>query len=106
MLSGEYSLEDLIGYVKGYKFVLKTMWEEVGRTDFEKTCIKFDAPIFIFPGRLDYNTPSVLVEHWFDMIEAPIKELHWFENSGHNAMNDEPEAFISLLKEKLLPLCK
>ena len=104
--SGEYSVSDLIGYIKGYRFVLTSMWEEIGRTDFPKTCTKFEAPIFIFDGRLDYNTPAELVEDWFNMIEAPVKELHWFEHSGHNPMGDEPEKFIPLLKEKLLPLCK
>ncbi|MDO4940274.1 MAG: alpha/beta hydrolase [Erysipelotrichaceae bacterium] len=106
VLSGEYSLSELIGYIKGYKFVLRNMWKEIGTTDFEKTCTKFKAPIFIFDGRLDYNTPSELVEHWFDMIEAPIKELHWFEKSGHNPLSDEPIKFKKLLKEKLLPLAK
>ena len=106
VLSGEYSLSDLYGYVKGYKFVLRNMWKEVGTTDFEKTCVEFKAPIFIFDGRLDYNTPSELVEHWFDMIKAPRKELHWFEKSGHNPMSDEGPAFKKLLKETLLPIAK
>jgi len=104
--SGEYSPADLYGYLNGYKFVLKAMWEEVGRTDLPATCTKFDAPIFIFDGKLDFNTPAELVEDWFNMIEAPVKELIWFENSGHNPMSDEPERFIPLLKEKLLPLAK
>ena len=106
LLSGEYSLSDLIGYIKGYKFVLRNMWKEVGTTDFEKTCTKFKAPIFIFDGRLDYNTPSELVEHWFNMIEAPRKELHWFDKSGHNPMSDEGPKFKKLLKDTLLPIAK
>ena len=104
--SHEYSLSDLVGYVKGYKFVLKAMWKEVGTTDFEKTCTEFKSPIFIFDGRLDYNTPSELVEHWFDMIKAPRKELHWFDASGHNPMSDEPVKFKQLLKDTLLPIAK
>lgn len=106
LFSGEYSLSDIYGYSKGYSFVLKAMWEEVGAVDFKKTHTKFDAPIFIFDGRNDKNTPSELVEEWFDMIEAPIKELHWFEESGHNPMFDEPLKFKSLLKEKLLKIAK
>ena len=106
LLSGEYTISDIIGYVKGYKFVLRNMWKEIGKTDFEKTCTKFKAPIFIFDGRLDYNTPSELVEHWFNMIEAPRKELHWFEQSGHNPMADEGLKFKKLLKETLLPIAK
>ena len=101
-LSGEYTLSDLYGYVKGCKFVLKTMWREIGKTDFPATCTKFEAPIFILDGRLDYNTPSELVGDWFEKIEAPRKELHWFEKSGHNPMSDEPEKFIPLVKELCL----
>ena len=106
LLSKEYTLSDIIGYVKGYKFVLNKMWPEVGATDFTKTCTKFDAPIFIFDGRLDKNTPADLVEDWYNQIEAPRKELHWFEKSGHNPMFDEEESFKKLLKDRLLAIAR
>lgn len=104
--SGEYTLKEIYGYVKGYKLVLNSMWTQVGKTDFTKTCTSFAAPIFIFNGRWDMNTPAVLVEDWFDMIEAPVKELHWFEDSGHNPMMDEEKKFKELLKEKLLAVAR
>ena len=99
-LSGEYSLSDLLGIVLGYKNVLKTMWAEVGQEDLSKYTT-FSVPILVFDGRLDMNTPAELVEDWFKQIEAPYKELIWFEKSGHNPMSDEPESFKSLLREKL-----
>lgn len=102
LLSGEYSPSDLLGYIRGHKRVLEVMWPEVGATDFPATCTKFDVPFFIFDGRLDMNTPAELVEDWYDMIEAPQKELIWFEESGHNPMNDEPDKFKRLLREKLM----
>jgi len=100
LLSGEYSLSDLLGIVLGYKNVLKTMWAEVGQEDLSKYTT-FSVPVLVFDGRLDMNTPAELVEDWFKQIEAPYKELIWFENSGHNPMSDEPESFKSLLREKL-----
>ena len=100
LLSGEYSLSDLLGIVLGYKNVLKTMWAEVGQEDLSKYTT-FSVPILVFDGRLDMNTPAELVEDWFKQIEAPYKELIWFEKSGHNPMSDEPESFKSLLREKL-----
>jgi pimeloyl-ACP methyl ester carboxylesterase len=106
LFSGEYSLRDLIGLIKGYKYVLTVMWPEVGATDFEATCTKFEVPIFIFDGVLDQNTPASLVENWFNMIEAPQKELIWFDESGHNPMADEPEKFKSLLRARLLEIAK
>ena len=102
LLSGEYSFEDLVGIVKGHKVVLETMWPEIGETNFNETCTQFDVPVYILDGRLDMNTPSSLVQDWFDSIKAPDKELVWFENSGHNPMGDEGEKFKAVLREKLL----
>jgi len=104
--SREYSLKELYGYVKGYKFVLKKMWPEVASINFNETHTKFVAPIFILDGKLDKNTPSELVQEWFDKVEAPEKELIWFENSGHNPLFDEPEKFKSILKEKFLAIAE
>ncbi len=104
--SREYSLKELVGYVKGYKFVLSKMWPEVAGVNFNETHTKFTVPFYILDGRLDKNTPSELVEEWFDKIEAPEKELVWFEESGHNPLFDEPEKFKAILREKFLAKAK
>ncbi|MEA5047960.1 MAG: alpha/beta hydrolase [Eubacteriales bacterium] len=101
LLSGEYSIRDLYGLVRGYKYVLTEMWGAVGATDFPKTCTEFAVPYFVFDGMLDQNTPASLVQAWFDSIRAPQKELIWFEHSGHNPMGDEPERFKQLLVDRL-----
>ena len=100
--SGEYSVSDMLGLALGYSKVLKTMWAELGETCFPETCTSFDTRFYIFDGKLDMNTPSELVQDWYDTIEAPDKELVWFVNSGHNPMGDEPEKFKKLLREKAL----
>lgn len=100
ILSGEYSISDFVGVALGYKKVLKAMWAEIGCEDLTKYT-RFEVPFLVFDGRLDMNTPAQLVEDWFAQIEAPCKELIWFDHSGHNPMNDEPERFKKLLREKL-----
>lgn len=105
-LSGEYTIRDLYGLVCGYKYVLTEMWDAVGATNFPETCTKFDVPYFVFDGVLDQNTPASLVQGWFDSIEAPQKELIWFEQSGHNPMGDEPEKFKTLLIDRLTAIAK
>lgn len=100
--SKEYTISDLWGLIKGHKIVLDTMWPECGSTNFNETCTSFKMPFYIMDGRLDRNTPSSLVEGWFNKIEAPDKSLIWFENSGHNPMGDEGERFKKILRQKLL----
>lgn len=106
LLSGEYSIKDLYGLVRGYKYVLTEMWDAVGGTNFPKTCTEFSVPYFVFDGVLDQNTPASLVQGWFDSIKAPQKELIWFEHSGHNPMGDEPEKFKKLLIDRLTAIAK
>ena len=106
LLSGEYSLGDIIGSAMGYKLVLKAMWHEVGGVNLAKACPGFEIPYFILDGRLDNNTPASLVEEYFNTIKAPRKELIWFEKSGHNPLNDEPELFKSTLRLKLSETAK
>ena len=102
--SGEYNLRDLYGLIFGYKNVLQALWPELGETCFPKTCTVFEVPIFIFDGRKDMNTPSELVEDWYNMIQAPYKELVWFEESGHNPLEDEPYKFKKMLVERCLKI--
>ena len=101
LFSGEYSLSDIYGVVKGHRYVLDVMWPEVGGSDLAGDCPSFAMPYFIFDGRLDYNTPASLVEEYFAAIEAEQKELIWFEESGHNPMGDEGELFKATLRTKL-----
>ena len=63
-------------------------------------------PVFFLQGRHDYNTPSLLVEEYYNLLDAPYKELIWFENSGHHPMYEEAELYDSVLIEKLLPLAE
>lgn len=99
--SKEYSLGDLWGLLRGHVRVLQIMWPEIGGFDMAKRCADFKVPVFIFDGRQDQNTPASLVQDYFGCIHAPHKELIWFEKSGHNPMNDEPEKFKTLLRQRL-----
>ncbi len=102
LFSGEYTLSDTWGVLKGNRMILEKMWPEIGRVKLQEECTEFRIPYFIFDGRLDKNTPADLVEGYFEKIQAPCKELIWFEESGHNPLIDEPDKFKNLLRDRLL----
>lgn len=106
LLSKEYTLSDKIGLIKGYKFVLSNMWGSICDYDFKYDCNKFEMPYYIFQGKLDKNTPSDLVEDFFNAITAPDKDLVWFEHSAHGPLGEEPEKFKKLIREKFLKIAK
>ena len=106
LFSGEYALSDVIGVLLGNRKTLEVMWPEIGAVKMQRDNIKYNVPYYIFDGRLDKNTPADLVQDYFDKIDAPIKELHWFDEAGHNPLIDNPVEFKQLLVDKLLPLIK
>jgi len=102
LCSGEYTIGDVLGVLFGNKKTLVKLWPEVGATKLEKECLDFKLPFFIFDGRLDKNTPADLVEDYFNLINAPYKELIWYEESGHNPLIDEADLFKANLLDRCL----
>lgn len=100
--SKEYTLMDKIGVAKGYKRCLTLMWPTTCKCDFMAEDTNFSMPYYIFQGRHDNNTPSALVQDYYDKVTAPDKDLIWFENSAHGPMGEEPELYKKLLREKFL----
>lgn len=45
--------------------------------------VDYELPIYYICGRNDWLVPSVLVQEYFDKIQAPKKELFWIEDAGH-----------------------
>lgn len=100
--SGEYTLRDLIGYLKGIRFSLEHSWASIVDYRFEEDVYQFQVPIYFFQGHHDHNTPSALVTPYFERIEAPHKSLIWFEHSAHGPFNEEPEKFHDCLLRYVL----
>lgn len=102
LLAKEYSFKDKIGMINGYKFVLSNVWDNIVNYNFVEECNRFEVPYYIFQGRLDKNTPSDLIEEYYQAITSPDKDLIWFENSAHGPLSEEPEKFKKLIREKFL----
>jgi pimeloyl-ACP methyl ester carboxylesterase len=59
---------------------------------------KLDCPLILFLGRHDTNVSSSLAAEWFETVQAPSKQLVWFEDSAHEVVNEEPgKALLSLV---------
>lgn len=104
LLSTELSIKDKYGAAKGYKLCLTQMWSTLVNYDFTTQLHTFEMPYYIFQGRRDENTPAALIQNYYDSIEAPDKDLIWFENSAHRPLSEEPELFRKHLREKFLKI--
>ena len=99
----ETSLVDLMKFWQGNRFSLESLRPEYANVDLTRYR-SFKVPIVFFLGRHDWHIPSVLAERYFKIIDTPCKRLVWFEESAHNPPFEEPEKFIQVMLEEILPL--
>ncbi len=93
LLAEEISVWDLLKYNRGQKLSLETMWPLIAATDVSELYPSVDVPVFFILGRHDRHVSSSLAAIYFNRLDAPYKELIWFERSAHNPPYEEPEKF-------------
>ena len=67
---------------------------------------KLDCPLLLFLGRHDTNVSSSVASEWFETVDAPSKQLVWFEDSAHEVMNEEPGKMLVSLVRFALPIAE
>jgi len=87
----------------------KRVWDDddAWKLDFRQSVTTLDIPAFFLHGRHDYDTPGSLVQAYVPTLDAPQKELIWFENSAHFPFYEESERFnqimIDVVKKSTFP---
>jgi pimeloyl-ACP methyl ester carboxylesterase len=103
--SPEYSLSEGFRTLlnKGFDFTMIAIWEEYKNIKLTKEIQSIKVPIYFFEGKYDKTTPTVLVEKFYDNINAEKgKNLIIFENSGHLPMIEEKQRYEELLTTVVL----
>ncbi|AKK25446.1 alpha/beta fold hydrolase [Mycobacterium sp. EPa45] len=97
----EAGILDIPKIIVGFRFSMNAMWTEVSQIDLRQCVPVLAMPVFLLLGRHDRWVPPDTSVAYFDALEAPAKELIWFENSGHEPFVDEPAAFNQVMTEQV-----
>ena len=91
----EYSIADCIRHFRmsALSFSIPLMSKELMSIDLVKEVSGLEVPVFLFLGRHDHTVPTQLSEEFFASLQAPLKEIVWFEGSAHTPDLDEPKKF-------------
>ena len=61
--------------------------------DLAATLPRIDVPVVLVQGRHDQVAPGAAAQRYADLLQAPDKQLVWFENSAHTPHLEEPGKF-------------
>jgi len=100
----EYGLYDKLNYLRGIAFTFNKVYQQLYDYDLRKQATDLEVPVYFLIGRHDINTPVHITEQYYDMINAPHKELIWFEHSGHSPWLNQPDKFVDVIVTRVLKL--
>ena len=105
-------IEKAEGYYEDYKnynwfealmFSASQMEDDIFLTDLTGIT-KVNIPVYFLMGCHDWNLPTIVTEKYVENLNAPKKEIIWFENSAHEPPEEEPKKFneiiVNIVKNK------
>jgi pimeloyl-ACP methyl ester carboxylesterase len=110
LYSPDYDLKDVWGVLgpprrlSNVHFFGTKMDGPFATEDLRRLGTDFLTPIFIFQGAEDDLTPAPFARAWFDTLEAPKKAFVLIPGEGHGALVSQPETFVGLIEQYVLPL--
>ncbi len=65
--------------------------------DLTRSLPRLDLPVVMVQGRLDQVAPGESAQQYASSLQAPGKQLIWFETSAHTPHLDEPAKFRDVM---------
>ncbi len=98
----EYGLYDKVSWFRGVIETLGVVYPQLWTVDFRQQVPELDVPVYFLIGRHDVNAPPTLLEEFAERLEAPHKEIVWFEHSGHTPWVSESSRFVDVMVDTVL----
>ena len=98
----EYGLYDKVSWFRGVLETLGVVYPQLWDVDFRTQATNLDVPVYFLIGRHDINAPTVLTKQYHALLDAPHKEIVWFEHSGHTPWVSESDRFVQVMADTVL----
>jgi pimeloyl-ACP methyl ester carboxylesterase len=97
--SCEYGLVDKVNFARGLIESFSVVYPQLRDLDFMTQAARMDVPMYFLVGRKDVNAMADLVQDYYNILQAPYKEIIWLE-SGHGA--DAEDTLDAMLNHVLV----
>lgn len=87
-------------WLNGFMYSVTRLGDAIFETNFTNIT-ELKVPVYFFVGRHDWSLPAVVTEDFFNNLTAPKKEMVWFEESGHECLEEEPGNFHKAIIDRI-----
>jgi len=89
----EYTLRNALDVRKGVSFTHRYLRYDAISGELADAVPRVELPVYFFTGRHDFTDPFENTEEYAAKLQAPRKQIVWFEDSAHFPFLEEPERF-------------
>jgi proline iminopeptidase len=98
----EYSLMEQVHAFNAFLDTAAVLYPQLQEIDFRRDVPRLDVPLYLVQGRHEARGRAALAVEWFQMLQAPSKQLIVFELSGHRPLFEEPDRFHRVMTDIVL----
>jgi proline iminopeptidase len=98
----EYGLMEQLHNLAGLPDVLTVLYPQLQDLDFRTDAAQLKVPVYLLQGRHEVAGRAQPAQEWFEMLDAPMKQLIVLDTSGHRTMFERPDLFHQVMTKTVL----
>jgi len=97
----EYTLTEQLHAFAGFFDTFTVMYPQLQGIDFRTDATHLTVPVYLIEGRFEAPGRLGPAKEWFNLLDAPAKELITFDTSGHRPLFEQPDLFAAKMRTLL-----
>jgi pimeloyl-ACP methyl ester carboxylesterase len=98
----EYSFMEKAHVFAGVLETLAVLYPRIQHVDLREQADRLEVPVYLAQGAHETPGRTGPALEWFELLDAPSKDLVVFDTSGHRPLWEQPEEFHELMTEQVL----
>lgn len=94
----ENSFMDKVNGLRSFLDTFSVLYPQLQDVDLRRDAATLEVPVYVVLGAHEARGRAEPAKEWFELLDAPSKELVVFERSGHRPPFEEPGAWSALLR--------
>jgi pimeloyl-ACP methyl ester carboxylesterase len=102
LLVEEYTLLEKAHAFAGFFDLFTVLYPQLKGLDFRTDATRLAVPVYLMEGRFEPRGRLGPAQQWFDLLDAPTKQLITFDTSGHRPLFEQPDLFHKTMTDTVL----
>jgi proline iminopeptidase len=98
----EYTLIEQVHLLAGFMDTFSVLYPQLQHIDFRTDATRVEVPMYFVQGANEAAGRAIPFAEWYEILDAPVKELVVLDTSGHRPLFEQPDEFVAFMTDVVL----